>query len=222
MALTPADHERVSAAISAAEERTSGEIFCVFTEAADAHDVVPLAYAGLVALIVPPILLWFGLLDPTWFHFGWSTGTEADIRDVVTAHSAAAALLFASTWLIVRIPAVRYRLAPASLRQTAVHRAAMDSFLSHGIHLTDARTGILIFLSRREHQAEIVADEGIYARVDESVWVDALAALRREAAAGDIAAGFCAAIELCGHVLAEHFPPGATNPNELPDRLIEV
>jgi putative membrane protein len=34
--------------------------------------------------------------------------------------------------------------------------------------------------------------------------------------------GICAAIEQIGAVLAEHFPKTATNPNEIPDKLIEL
>jgi putative membrane protein len=39
---------------------------------------------------------------------------------------------------------------------------------------------------------------------------------------GDPAGGFEIAISLCGDVLAEHFPPRATNPNEVEDRLVLI
>ncbi|MGB3722795.1 MAG: hypothetical protein WA979_08255 [Pacificimonas sp.] len=226
MALSTEDHKRVSAAIGKAEALTAGEIFCVFTEAADDHAVVPLGYAALMALVLPPVLIWFGLLDPAWLTAiwagGWSSGEAPGVRETVTLYVASSAILFALTWLFVRIEAVRYRLAPASLRQIAVHRAAMESFLSHGIHLTDGRTGVLIFLSRRDRHAEIVADEGIYEKVDEDVWADATAAMLACARQGDIGSGFVVAVEHAGEVLAAHFPPAPHNPNELPDRLIEV
>ena len=41
-------------------------------------------------------------------------------------------------------------------------------------------------------------------------------------AAGRAAEGFVAAIEQCAGVLAEHFPPGAINRNELPNTIIEL
>ena len=34
--------------------------------------------------------------------------------------------------------------------------------------------------------------------------------------------GFVSAIEQCAAVLAEHFPPGAINRNELPNAIIEL
>ena len=34
--------------------------------------------------------------------------------------------------------------------------------------------------------------------------------------------GFVAAIEPCGAILAEHFPPGTLKRDELPDKLLEI
>jgi len=34
--------------------------------------------------------------------------------------------------------------------------------------------------------------------------------------------GFVAAVELCGEQLARYFPPGALNPDELPNKMVEI
>ena len=221
MGLPADDHARISAAIQEAETRTSGEIFCVFTEAADELAVVPLAYAALAALVIPPLLLWFGIVDPAWFA-GWRAGSAIAVQTVVSVHAALSAILFALTWLIVRPAPIRYRLAPKSLRAAAADRTAMESFLSHGVHTTDDRTGVLIFLSRRDHIAEIIADEGIYTRVEQDVWADTVAGMLERAKAEDIPGAFLFAIEQAGALLADHFPPTGRDPNELPDRLLEL
>jgi putative membrane protein len=58
--------------------------------------------------------------------------------------------------------------------------------------------------------------------VDETVWAEAAAALvagmKRKAPAD----GFVRAVDLCGAVLADHFPPRADNPNEVADKLVEI
>jgi putative membrane protein len=38
----------------------------------------------------------------------------------------------------------------------------MEQFMSHGLHLTRNRTGVLIFAALAEHRVEVIADEGIY------------------------------------------------------------
>ena len=54
------------------------------------------------------------------------------------------------------------------------------------------------------------------------VWDDAVRVLIDGIAAGRAADGFIAAIGQCGLVLAQNFPPGALNKDELPNRLIEI
>ncbi|MFN5903786.1 MAG: TPM domain-containing protein, partial [Novosphingobium sp.] len=87
---------------------------------------------------------------------------------------------------------------------------------------THGRTGILIYVSLREHHAEILADAAIASKVDAAVWGDAMAALLSGIRAGDLASGLTGAVERVGAVLAEHFPRAADDQNELPDRVIEV
>ena len=100
----------------------------------------------------------------------------------------------------------------------------MRQFWAQGLHKTQARTGVLIFASLAERYAEIIADAGINERVTQDVWNSAVAALTSAIRHGQVGAGFVAAIAQCGAVLAEHFPlaPGTRNPNELPDRLVEI
>jgi putative membrane protein len=81
---------------------------------------------------------------------------------------------------------------------------------------------VLIYLSMREHRAEIVADEAIATKVDPEVWGEAMQAMLVHVREGRIAEGMCAAIDKVGAILAPHFPRNDTDINELPDRLIEV
>ena len=54
------------------------------------------------------------------------------------------------------------------------------------------------------------------------VWAAAIGALIEGIKQGRAGDGFVAAIEQCGRVLAEHFPPGALKRDELPNRLVEI
>jgi len=98
----------------------------------------------------------------------------------------------------------------------------MQQFLSRGIQNTQARTGVLIFASVSERYAEIVADQGINSKVTQAVWDNAIAALITAIKDGRPGDGFVAAIEMCGAVLAQHFPPDALNRDELPNKVVEI
>ncbi|MBZ6377616.1 hypothetical protein B5C34_04015 [Pacificimonas flava] len=221
MALDPGDHAQVSAAIADAERTTSGEIFCVFTEAADDLKIIPLAAASLAALCLPPLLLILGIVDPAWFA-GWRDTSSLSPAFVASVYAALSAGFFLAALALTWPMRVRFALAPKSLRHGHAERVATESFLAHGIHNTRDRTGVLIFLSRRDHFAEIIADEGIYERVEPEVWADALEGMLERAKANDFAGAFTFAVGECSKVLSRHFPPRGDNPNELPDHLIEL
>jgi putative membrane protein len=135
----------------------------------------------------------------------------------VLAQAFAAACAFALLWLV---PALRIHLVPRRLRYEAAHANAAKQFLARNVHLTSARTGVLIFVSLREHHAELIADTGIAAKVDAAVWDGAMAKLIAEIRAGRLADGLTAAIADCGAVLAAHFPPAPRDVNELSDDLV--
>lgn len=228
MGLSTEDHARVSAAIAAAETRTSGEIFCVLARQASSYHHVTLAWAAVAALIAPLLLVPTGLA-PHWIPGlggGWSVAHVAAADTAATSALIAYAVVQAAVFLIVlllgQIGPVRRWITPAPLRRQRVRRAAIEQFLAHGLHTTRGRTGVLIYAAEAEHMVEVVADESIHAKVDPEVWAEAVAALAAGLKRGDPAGGFEAAIGLCEAVLAEHFPPGPDDANEKPDRLVEL
>jgi putative membrane protein len=124
--------------------------------------------------------------------------------------------------VILSLPVFRFRVVPKSRLYGHAHMVAMQQFLAQRIHLTEKRTGVLIFASIAEHYAEIIADVGINSKATPETWTAAIAAMVSAIKQGRTGDGFVAAIELCGLELARHFPPGELNPNELPDQIVEI
>ena len=126
--------------------------------------------------------------------------------------------------LVVRLPRRGVRVAsltPRSLEEVSSLRVVLEQFVVRGVTRTPHRTGVLIFVSLAEHYARIIADDGIAQKVPNHEWQAAIDAMLEHLRAGGIAAGFTAAIEHCGNVLAAHAPPNGST-NELPDRLYVV
>lgn len=228
MRFTADDHTRVSAAIAAAEARTSGEIFCVFTRRVSSYRDISLGLAAAAALLAPMALIPLGF-DPGWFPGiadSWEAAHLAS-RDIsigraLSAYAVVQAAVFITVFLVTSIPPIRRLLTPRGVRRARVRRAALQQFLAHGLHTTQDRTGVLIFAALSDRQVEVIADEGIHGKVDHEVWAQAVDALTRSMRARRPAEGFEAAIALAGGVLAEHFPPRPHNPDELPNRLVEI
>jgi putative membrane protein len=192
-------HEAVSAAIRAAEQRTSGQIVCVLARSSSAYAHVPILWSTLLALIVPWPLIYF---TP------WSVQRIFLVQLVVFL---LAALLF--SWMPLRL-----LLVPRAAQRARAHRAAVEQFVVRRVANTKNRTGILIYVSLAEHYVRIIADEGIAQKVQQAEWQAAVDTMVSHMRTGEVAAGFTAAIERCGAVLAAHAPPDGSD-NELPDRL---
>ncbi|WP_448582709.1 TPM domain-containing protein [Thermaurantiacus sp.] len=226
MQVPDTDHERVAAAIAAAEATTSGEIVCVLDTDRHIYLEWVLALAAALAFTVPLLLTLAGFGPTAWrdtLFPAWQAAGQP-LPDIATVelHAAAQVLVFLAAFLLLRVTPIAQRYAPAALRRARVHELALKQFLARGIHLTAERTGVLIFASLHDQMAEIVADEGIYAKVSPDVWGEADAALLAEARRGNLAQGFVRAVGIVGAILAEHFPPAPRNRDELPNRLIEL
>jgi putative membrane protein len=112
-------------------------------------------------------------------------------------------------------------LAGSRATDEAVRARALRAFHEHGLHRTAEGTGVLVFASLFEHEAVVLGDHGIHARMGQD-WDRAVSSLVAGLKAGDPARGFVDAIAICGARLAEHFPrdPAATPPrNELEDAI---
>lgn len=226
MRFTSEDHARVAAAIAKAEANTSGEIFCVVARQVSAYREVSLGWAAAAALLVPLALIPFGF-NGDWLSFGgWEAGHDpaasAQTARALTAYALVQAAVFVAVFLLTLIPPLRRILTPPALRRDRVRRAALQQFLAHGVHVTEARTGVLIFAAMEDHRVEVIADEAIHSCVAPEVWAEAALALTRSLKQERPVEGFEQAVALCGQVLAERFPPRPADVNEVPDRLVVI
>jgi putative membrane protein len=221
--LSAEDHKRVSDAVALAESSTAGEIVTVVADRSDGYSDVAFAWAALAAFtalalfaLFPQLIL--GRLE--WLTDGWNH--EWTDRELLGIATALAILKFFGVWLVQLWQPLKFVLVPAPIKTARALARAIDLFKVGAERRTHGRTGILIYLSMREHRAEIVADEAIASKVPPETWGEAMAAMLVHIKEGRIADGMIAAVEQVGEVLAEHFPRAEDDQNELPDRLIEL
>lgn len=221
--LDDAGHRLVSEAVADAEAKTSGEIVTVLTERSDGYTDVALLWAIGAAFTAMSVFAAFPqpFLDAWDASFGgwghqWSTG---ELASMVIALGL---IKFVAVMLVQQWDPLKFWLIPGPTKTIRVHNQAVRQFKVGADRRTTGRTGVLIYLSMAEHRAEIVADESIAAIVPAEVWGEAMGDMLSHIRKGAIAEGLAAGIRDVGFVLAEHFPRGENDVNELPDRLIEV
>jgi putative membrane protein len=202
MEFTRADYDAVAAAIREAEVKTRGQIVCVLARSSSAYAHIPILWASALALVTPWPLIFL---------------TQLSVERIFSLQL----LVFIVAGLALSWMPLRLLLVPRPVQRARAHRAALEQFVVRGIDRTPNRCGVLIFVSLAERYARIIADEGVAQKVDEREWRAAIDALTAHMSEGRIAAGFTAAIERCGSVLAAHTPPDGSA-NTLPDRLYIV
>ncbi|MDB5735714.1 MAG: hypothetical protein JWN16_2351 [Alphaproteobacteria bacterium] len=226
--LSKTDQDRIAAAVTEAESKTSGEIFCVLTRDVSRYREVPLAWATIAALVGPPILVMGGLhrLALASIFTSWTDESaramEGLIVRALTTYSLVQAGLFVCVALIVSLPAIRRVMTPGVLRQHRVRQAARRHFAAAGARLGDAEPHILIYASWHDRRVELVAHDAIHKAVGDGPWNAAVAAVTDGMKAGKPADGFVKAIEICGAALAQHFPPNGAPRNQLPNTILET
>ncbi|MCK8682343.1 TPM domain-containing protein [Pseudomonas umsongensis] len=199
--LTEHEQRKVAEAIARVERDTDAELVTVLAARADDYVYVPLLWASLLALVLPGIV-----------HYltGWLTLHSLLLVQWIT---------FIVLCLVLRIPRITTYLVPRSVRHWRASNLARRQFLEQNLHHTVGSTGILIFVSEAERYVEILVDEGISSRLDNSHWDAIVAAFTRQVRQGQTLQGFVTCVEACGELLRVHVPVTHER-NELPNRLV--
>jgi len=221
--MSQADHETVSSAVSNAEKTTDGEIVTIVADISDDYNETAYIYASIAAaLVLTAFVLLPDFYTSLWDMITGEWNSEFSPSQFLAFAGSAALLKWLGVWAILQWFPLRLFLTLPYVKRRSVRRRAIDLFLVGTKNRTIGRTGILIYLSLKEHRAEIIGDEAITSKVAPEIWGNAMLALIEHTKNGQPGEGMAAAIEQIGKVLSEHFPKSRDNSNELPDRLIEL
>lgn len=187
------DDDRIREAVQRAEERTAGEIVPVVVPRSADYEVVTwrgAVFAVLLALTAAMLTL--------QFYDGWGLGWLYTPWGVVlTALGAGTIGAVCATY----ISPLQRLLAGEDLLDETVHRRALQSFVEEEVFDTRDRTGILLFVSLREHRIEVLGDTGINEQVEPDDWAEVVARIRRGIQNDNLTEGLVEAIGMCGRLL---------------------
>ena len=212
------DFKAIKDAVAAAEAKTTGEIAIAVTPESARYCFWGLLAADFFGALVLVCMLPFSEKILALYHRLYWQNEPSWILPLFFVISCLAAVVIG--FYVCNIPTVDRLVIPRSVRKTCVTNRAFRYFTESGVYDTAEHSGILIFVSYMERQVRIVADSGISKHISQDLWnliADELAENLRK---GEAAKAFTTAIEKCGELLAENFPPHEENPNELPDGLV--
>lgn len=86
-----------------------------------------------------------------------------------------------------------------------------------GMHRTQDRNGVLIYVSVAERRAAVIGDSGINAKLPDGYWNETLGVILEQFKADRYCEGLCMGVERLGEQLRAHFPRMNDDRNELSD-----
>ncbi|TAN41297.1 MAG: hypothetical protein EPN25_05350 [Nitrospirae bacterium] len=200
---TEEEKQKISAATQQVEMRTSGEVAVMVVDRSDTYrdaDIMGgLVFGSLAAFALTEIffnsLIWYfiPLIIIFFILFAWLTGT---------------------------IPALKTLFIRAGRKNEAVARQALRAFHEKGLDRTRENTGVLFFISILEHKVWVLADKGIYSKIQQETLNRYASTVTQGIKEGRACDALCQSITEAGQVLAEHFPIRHDDTNELSNEVI--
>ena len=187
------DLDAIRAAVSEAEQKTSGEIVPYFVEESDGYPSALWkgtalgAFAGpLLAEAIYFFSGFWGRLMPLWLALPAAAGGAVGFL------------------LAAYVPAVKRWMAGDGLLDLRTRQRAEMAFLEQEVFRTRDRTGILLFLSVFEHRVIVIGDSGINRQVEQGQWDGVVQTVVAGIRAGRPGEALVAGIRQCGELLERH------------------
>ncbi len=197
--LAEPERRRIETAIAAAEARSSVEIVLVVSPRSG-------RYASSLA---SPVLLMTVLLA-CLAHLLWP---ELPAIWILAGQIPGAAVL----WALANIPAVARLLIPNEDEIAAVRKEAFRHFAERAVFETNARSGVLLYLSELEHRIEILADRGLQTVFDAAAWSAHVTAIVEGIHTNRTAEAICQVVEQVSARCEAILGRNSASANELPD-----
>jgi uncharacterized membrane protein len=119
--------------------------------------------------------------------------------------------------------AVENTLAPAWVwHHLSARERATEIFSNLRVWDTEENSGILIYVLLADREVHIIADRGIAQKVAQTEWDDIAKAMETAFSHSKFKEGSLIGIAQLTKLLANHFPPGVVNPNELPNKPVII
>lgn len=200
---TPEEKERIKTTTHSVESRTDGEIAVMIVDSSDryleAEILGGVILGSLLSLVVSVIFFHDSLFVYIPLSF---------------------CLFFPFRWIGATIPRLKLVFIRPHRREETVRRRAVQAFYEKGLYKTRFHTGVLIFLSLLEHKVWVLADKGIYKKMNQETLNRFAQDVSLGVKEGRACESLCQAIEGIGRLLAQHFPVTPGDSDELPDEVM--
>jgi len=200
---TAEEKERLRATIQEVESRTIGEIVVMVVDRSDHYIEAEVLGGVLLGSLLSLILTLLFFHSSVWSYVPLSF-----------------LFFFPCRLLFKRIEALKRLFIGMRRKEEAVRLRAERVFFEKGLYKTKKNTGVLFFLSLLERKIWVLADKGIYEKMDQQTLDQFASEVSRGVREGRACEVLSNAIEGIGVLLSRHFPITSDDTDELPDDVM--
>ena len=200
---TPEERERLKAITRKVESRTIGEIIVMVVDRSDHYLEAEVQGGVLLGSLLSLILTLLFFHSSLWSYVPLSF-----------------ILYFPCRMLFCRLEILKRLFIGVRRVEEAVRQRAERAFFEKGLYRTKKNTGVLFFFSLLERKVWILADKGIYEKMDQETLNRYAREVSRGVREGRACAALSKAIEEIEVLLTQHFPITPGDTNELPDGVM--
>jgi putative membrane protein len=200
---TAEEKERLKATTREVESRTIGEIVVMVVDHSDHYIEAEVLGSVLLGSLLSLILTVLFFDASLWFYIPLSF------------------IFFFPCWfLFIKVEVLKRLFIGIRRKEEAVRLRAERAFFERGLYKTKKNTGVLFFISLLEKKVWVLADKGIYEKMDQETLNRFANEVSRGIKEGRACDALCQAIQEIGILLARHFPITPDDTDELPDDVI--
>jgi putative membrane protein len=200
---TAEEKERLKAITQEVESRTIGEIVVMVVDRSDHYIDAEVLGGALLGSLLSLILTLLFFHSSIWSYVPLSF-----------------LFFFPCRFLFQKVDGLKKLFIGVRRKEEAVRLRAERAFFERGLYKTKRNTGVLFFLSLLERKVWILADKGIYEKMEQETLNRFANEVSRGIRDGRACDALSKAIQEIGVVLSRDFPITSDDTDELPDEVM--
>ncbi|HBD93611.1 MAG: hypothetical protein A2015_14795 [Spirochaetes bacterium GWF1_31_7] len=223
--------KKIESAITDIEKKTSGEIVVMTIKQADRYFLPILLFSYIISIIATVTFMRFipyflpEELIKKIINIPFTFNDEfAYILNYGVLISIVLSIIFFGIFYsaLIHNKYLIKAFIPLSVRTEKIKNRAFIEFYSRGLHNTRDKTGVLFLISQYEKLVYIIADQGIYSKIDQDRFNSYASDISNSIKKGDKVSGVIQSLLEIGKILEKHFPIRKDDTNELSNSVIQV
>ena len=195
--------ERITKTIHEVESHTIGEVAVMVVDSSDHYIEAEILGGIFLASLLSLVMTTLNFHSSVWAYISLSF-----------------ILFFPSKYLFEKIPVLKTAFMGVKRKETAVMQRAVMAFYEKGLYKTKKNTGVLFFMSLLERKVWVLADKGIYEKIEQETLNRYSNMVSQGIKDGRACDALCDAIKESGELLARHFPITHDDTDELSDEVM--